>query len=325
MHQMLKEIQEIPAVLAAVLKIPQGISDLVKAIKQTKPKIVYIAGRGSSYHAALAGKYLFEAFLHIPVCILAPSVFIRYNGTLPFENNLTIVISQSGYSQELEDLLILANKNNGLTVSITNNSASALAKLASYPLPIMAGPEKAVPATKSYAASLTMLFVLLQELAGNLNWDWELLISEIEKILTKEDEYIHIASSLCKMTHGFVLGRGVNFPTALEVALKLQECAGVLAAGMGVVDFFHGPVAAVKESLPVLFISPVKEDKAAQMLVEKVKSQGGMFVPLPKTTILEELSPIVYAVEGQLLAYYLALAKNQNPDTPSGLSKVTRV
>ena len=322
---MLKEIKEIPGVLSCLFDDFREVCSLANLIKKTSPNIIYLAGRGSSYHAALVGKYIIETFINIPVCILAPSVFTRYNGTLPFRKSLTIAISQSGVSSELSELLNMVTKEGGKTVAITNYPGSHLANVAHYILPMKAGKEEAVPATKSYAASIALFFLLIDELTGKLHFKKENVPIKIEQLLKEESFYYEAAGMIKSAACGFIIGRGINFPTALETALKFQECGRILACGVGAVDFFHGPIASVRENIPVIVIPTLQKNRFLKNLTEKVKEKGGRFITLPHIHIKEELSPLVYAVEGQLLAYHVALLKGENPDSPQGLSKITQV
>lgn len=329
-HHMLNEIMEIPDILTNLLDTSSPINAVAAYLKRFKPNIIYLAGRGSSYHAAFVGKYLIETFWNIPACIIAPSILTRYNGNFSFSKTLTLAISQSGKCPEVTDIVNKAKKDRGYTVAITNYPRSELGKVVDAVLPINTGREKAVPATKSYVASLFVLYILIDILTGKLNLAKYHIAKKIESVLKQKELFSNLASSFKKAKSCFVVGRGINFPVALEIALKLQECAGILACGIGAIDFLHGPIAALNPEVPVILIpTPLKDasisDTTGQNLTRKIRKTGSSLFMFPALEILEELSPLVYAVYGQLLAYYLALEKRRNPDSPKGLSKVTYI
>lgn len=331
------EIKQQPEVIARSLETNwDRLAGLAEVLRQQPPRLVLFVGRGSSGHAALYGKYLLESLLGVPVAQASPSLWSLYGSTLPLRDALVIGISQSGASPDLVTVMAAARRQGARTLAITNAPQSPLAAAAEERLPLNAGVERSVPATKSFSASLA----LLAALAGHWRGDGGLLgaLKEIPSMiaatLATADPAIRTWARV-PWDRCLVLGRHYLHPIAAEAALKLREAAQVLALPYAVSEFFHGGLASVTPGMPVLLMagSGPTLDSALQAR-ERILEAGGhclfiadapqwrpdLLLPAPAR---EELLPLVAAVPGQMLALAMALRKGLNPDQPPGLSKVT--
>jgi len=311
------------------------------------PAFVFIAARGSSDNAATYARYLFESYTNLPVSLAAPSLFTLYKRPPNLKKAWVIGISQSGQSRDIVEVLREGRKQGAFTLALTSDTNSPLAKEAAEVIPLFAGLERSVAATKTYTAELTLMALLVAELADDngLRVGLERLPQAVKQALEVENqvkELVH-QDSYRQAAHSLVLGRGYNFPTALEIALKLKETAHVFAAPYSAADFLHGPFALADKSLPAILVGangPAIPGllELAHKLIErgveiisigddagllKLATPGGKALPLDLKGLPEALSPVVCVVPGQLLALHLALARGLNPDQPRGLKKIT--
>lgn len=344
MHNMLKEIKQQPKILFDLININLlKIGEIVKDLKDKKIRFVYLLGRGSSDNACTLGKYLIEYINGIPCGLVSPSIFSFYNAKLDLNNVLMIGVSQSGKTAEILEVLDKAKKYGAHTIGITNVFNSDISKVAHNTIYLYADEEKSVPATKTYTAQIVSFYILSFLLADKKNYIKHLkkIPSYVEKIIkTKEKEIKFIAPRFRFADTILVLGRGLNYSTALETSLKLKECCYIKSEAMSASDFLHGPIAMMKEDIPVIIYMP--EDPLIRHLtgvVKRLKEEFNSenyiissanylrryayhFISMP--SFYPIFSPILYIPVGQLLAYYISINKGINPDQPRGLKKVTQ-
>jgi glutamine---fructose-6-phosphate transaminase (isomerizing) len=337
--KMLKEIHEQPEVLARVLD--EGWTEVLAAARSLRERgfrFAMLAARGTSDNAALYAKYLFEVILGVPTALASPSAFTLYGSEMQLDDVLVIGISQSGESRDVLETVRRSGELGASTLSVTNGEASAMAGAADHHLYLRAGAEESVAATKTYTASLLVLYLLVEALRGEQTPSAgarELPAAAREVLGTgwEGTERYRYAD------HLVVTSRGYNFATAKEAALKLMETTYVVAEAFSAADLRHGPIAMIGQDFPVIAIVPpgrVREGMHA--LVETLWERGaevavicddgalarraGVSFEVP-CSCPEALSPVLYAMPPQILAHDLARLKRIDPDAPRGLSKVT--
>lgn len=342
MVQMWSEIMEHPQVLERCLNKNSNIlREIVRVIRSRNIDSICIAARGTSDHAAIYGKYVIELTTGIPVALAASSIFTIYNRSLSLKNSLVIGISQSGKAADVIEVLKGANTQGALTVGITNFPDSPLAQESSYHLCCEAGLEKSVAATKTFAAQMYLLALLAAEWSGDSSMLGELSVlpDKIPQVYSISDI---IKEKVCRyrfMNECFVLSRGVNYPIALEAALKIQETTYARAKAFATSDFQHGPIAMVERDIPVLIFAPEGPSfrDTAEMANKLKQNEIELIVVSNNREILEIgecsfaipqmdndiISPFYNVTVAQMFACQLALVKGLNPDNPRGLSKVT--
>ena len=259
-----------------------------------------------------------------------------------FDRALVIGISQSGASPDIVGVVAAARDQGAPTLAITNDPASALAAAADHVIELAAGPERAIAATKTYTTSLLAIARLSAALAGDRAADAQLagLPAAIDQALGSEAEVEAVATALAPSTRCVVLGRGFEYATAREWALKLKELAQVFADPYSAADFQHGPVALIEPGVPVLAVAPegrasadlvgllarLRSEVAADVFVlsdaAAIRAVASRAVALPQG-VPEWLQPIVSIVPAQLYAYHLTKAKGLDPEVPRNLTKVT--
>ncbi len=353
MSLMLAEIRQQPEILERTLRqeLP-GVEKLRKKLAARPPRYIMLAARGTSDNAAAFGRYLLEIGTGIPVSLAAPSVFTLYGvRKFDFREALVVAISQSGESTDINVVLEAAKEQGAVTVGITNEPDSALARLAEHVFLVRAGKEKSVAATKTYTGQLLTLYLLAYALgAPILLDDLRRLPGYAERALTLESRIAELAQRYRFMENAVVVGRGLNYANAFEFALKMMETCYVVAERFSSADFLHGPIAIVGAHFPAFLFAPpgvtwpsMKElmDKlspaGAEMFVisDKSNAEAGRFEGARGVTIpvalahkgalpVEVYTPIPYIVPAQLFAASLAREKGLDPDRPRGLSKVTR-
>jgi glutamine---fructose-6-phosphate transaminase (isomerizing) len=296
-------------------------------IRDAAPRGFVIAARGSSDNAALYAKYLFGARNRALVALAAPSLFTHYARPPRLEGQCAIGVSQSGESPDVIAVVEEARKQGCMTLAITNAKDSRLARAAELVLPMEAGPELSVPASKTYTASLLAMALISQALDPDPDFEAALATvpDAIARTLERDDELSVMVPALLG-PRAVVLGRGFNFSTAEEIALKLSETSYVLARAWSVADFEHGPIAIMEAGLPVLVVDGgglVASD--LESVRTRLEAKGCSVLHLFDVSGLpEELTPIPLAVLGQLLAHQVALARGFDPDKPRSIHKVTR-
>jgi glucosamine--fructose-6-phosphate aminotransferase (isomerizing) len=336
------EIREQPAVLERLLREQAGAARAIAAEwRRQAPPFVFIAARGSSDNAALYAKYLWGARNGTVVAMAPPSLFTLYGAPPRLAGALVVGISQSGRSPDIVSVLAEGRRQGALTLAITNDPASPLAAEAQLVLDTGTGPERSIAATKTYTAQLLAIAMLSTALAEDAAQAAELERAPalIEESLALDGAIASAAPVHRGMTQCAVLGRGYNFATAYEWALKLKEIAYVVAEPYSSADFRHGPMAIVDRDFPVLAVAPggaVFADVMAlvETLVRERRVQLVMLSDQPSALRLaqsplrlpaspEWLSPLVSAVAAQLFCYHLARARDIDPEAPRGLTKVT--
>lgn len=360
-HFMLKEIFEQPKsihdtmrgrllVNEGVIKMA-GIWDHVEKFKNAN-RIIIIAC-GTSWHAGLIGEYLIEEFARIPAEVEYASEF-RYRNPIITDKDVVIAISQSGETADTMAALKLAKEKGAFIYGICNVVDSSIARITDAGSYTHAGPEIGVASTKAFTAQLTILSLIALKLGkhnGNLgNAEFMSLISELDAIPKKIEEVLegtheltqHIAKDFIDATNFLYLGRGYNYPAALEGALKLKEISYIHAEGYPAAEMKHGPIALIDENMPIVIIAPkkghydkivsnVQEIKARKGKViavvnkgdQQVSSMADYVIEIPETS--ECFSPIVASVPLQLLAYYIAVYRGANVDQPRNLAKSVTV
>ncbi len=343
--QLLSEIDEQPAALARQLVDGAAAARAAAArIRAADPAFVTIAARGTSDNAARYAQYLLGARNGLAVGLAVPSLFTQYGAPPRLGRGLTIGISQSGQSPDVVEVVAEARRQGGATLAITNDAGSPLAAAADVHIPLAAGPERSIAATKTYTAELVaiaMLSVALDPDRGDgAATALAAVPDQVAAALAANRDLHEVALAFAGATRFVVLGRGFNYATAHEIALKMKETSYVLAEPYSVADLLHGPVAMIEYGFPVVLVAPsgVATDELGPMLDilrwrrartlaisdrDDVLARATAGLRLP-AGVPEWLSPVVAVVPGQLWARALAVAKELDPDQPRGLSKVTR-
>ena len=343
MTKMLDEIFQQPAVLGGIeSENKETLSALVEELNARKISHVLLAARGSSDHAAIYGKYLLGIYKGVVSGLAMPSVITSYNANPDMSQDLVVGISQSGKAADAIAVLEAANAQGAITVAITNNTQSPLAKTAKYHLYCNAGLEESVAATKTFTAQLYLLALLTAYWSAD-----EQLLDELRRLpesLKKSIDAINdlAAASVARyryMTEGFVLARGFCFPIAMEMALKTQETCYIKMQGHAISDFYHGPMAQVTAEVPVIVLAPSgKEFNNSEEIIEKIKNIGTQVLVITDDKTLakkndhsvllpaidsEPAAAFLYTVFAQCFAQSLSISKGLNPDAPRLLKKVT--
>lgn len=337
------EIHEQPEVLARLLDSQRGtVTAIGQALRARGVHGVFVAARGTSDNAGLYAKYLWGAWNGLPVALATPSLFTVYKRPPRIAHLLAVGISQSGQSPDIVGVIEEAERQGAPSLAITNAPGSPLALAAEASIDISAGTEEAVAATKTYTAQLmaiAMLSVALDQ--DEARWGALQRVPDLVKgVLDQEDRIAEQAQRYRFMDYCIVLGRGYNYATAFEWALKLKELSYVIADPYSSADFQHGPVAVLERGFPVLAVVPdgavfddalaflkhLVADRHVELLAISNRDEALALahtpVPLP-VDLPEWLSPIVAIVAGQLFCYHLTRAKGFDTESPRGLRKVT--
>lgn len=344
MHYMLKEILEQPKAIKRVIENNMEVSrDIKMKLKSRDIRFILFCARGSSDNACTFGKYFLEMTTGIPSGLVAPSLFSSYKAKFNLKNVLIFGVTQSGETPEILRVLDMAKKYGAYTVGITNNPRSTISKIAEDLVCLYAGEEKAVPATKTYTAQLSTFYLLGWSFVDNSEWIEkfiDVVPSTIQLIIQKYKSFIEEIAKTFKFVNSMiVLGRGLNYATALETSLKLKETCYIKSEALSASDFLHGPIAIMREKIPVLVYLPkdpvyehikgvverLKKEFDADMIIvsenNEIKNYTKNLLKVPKLDYV--FTPIVYIVLGQMLAYYTSITKGINPDSPKGLKKIT--
>ncbi|WP_409199913.1 glutamine--fructose-6-phosphate transaminase (isomerizing) [Methanobrevibacter sp. DSM 116169] len=339
---MLKEINEQADVVRNTLNEMDNIKKIVNDVKDNINRI-YFVSCGTSYHASLIGKYLIESLSNIPTQSILASEFKYCVNTLD-ENTLVIGISQSGETRDTINAIKLA-KSFSKTISIVNAPESLLSRNSDYIIYTQAEPEIAVAATKTYLSQLTCIYILAAYISKNNK-----LLSEISEVPNYIEEVLKNTLKIKEMStkykyadNLFFIGRGYAYPIALEGALKLKEITYIHAEGYAAGELKHGPLALIDHKFPVIAIVPPGEEHEKTMInINEIKSRGGDIISLGSTedndleiestdyyginpNVSEILSPLVYIIPLQILSYFIAIERGEDPDKPRNLSKTVTV
>ncbi len=328
------EIAEQPAVLDRLLKAEgAAIQDAAAEIVRRRPRYVVIAARGSSDNAARYAQHVLGRFCGLTVALASPSLHTLYDAPLRYVDALVIGISQSGSSPDIVTVVEEARRQGAITIAITNDPKSPMARAAARTIALHAGAEESVAATKTYTASLGAIAALAAAICGEASLTGELhtMPKALERQIAVSADGIHAAVAAADGWQRLaVVGRGANYGTAFEAALKIKELAGVAAEPYSPADFMHGPIAVVGPGFPVLSIAaPGPALGVMQELADAVRTRGGALTVIGEGGLElvetpEWLSPLVAVVPAQLLAVGLAERLGIDVDRPFGLSKITR-
>jgi glucosamine--fructose-6-phosphate aminotransferase (isomerizing) len=325
------EIAEQPAAVARLLADADGaIAAAVAEIRRRSPRYAVIAARGSSDNAARYAQHVLGRLCGLPVALATPSLHTVYDAPMRYTDGLVLGISQSGASPDVAAVLTAARAQGCVTVAITNDPGSPMAAAATHVIALHAGAEESVAATKTYTTSLAAAAALAAGIAGDAGKTRELAAvpGALHRQLARTGGIDAVADAAAEWTRLAVIGRGANYATAFEAALKIKELVGVAAEPASPADFLHGPVAMLDPGFPVLAIAPSGSallDEVLEAARERdadvtVIGAGGLAVePVP-----EWLSPLCAVIPAQLLAVGAAERRGLDVDRPIGLQKVTR-
>jgi len=358
-HFMLKEIHEQPDSLRNAMRgrllVNEGTAKLggLESVmdKLDKAGRLIITACGTSWHAALAGKYIIEQLARIPVEVDYASEF-RYRNPIIQSNDVVFVVSQSGETADTFGALKEAKSRGATVLGIVNVVGSSIARETEAGVYIHAGPEIGVASTKAFTSQIAVLSLvgLLLARRRGLSRDHGRLLAEdlaslpekVQRVLQLTDQIQSIVKEFSGVRNFLYLGRGSNFPTALEGALKLKEISYIHAEGYPAAEMKHGPIALIDENMPVVFIVP-KDALYEKVLnnIQEVRARRGRIIAVVNEddTKVEELAefvirvprtysyfgPIVNSIPLQLLAYYMAIARGCNVDQPRNLAKSVTV
>ncbi|MHA6625290.1 SIS domain-containing protein [Pseudonocardia sichuanensis] len=338
---MAAEIAEQPVVWRRLLAEggAAGIDDAAALIRGRRPRAVLFVARGTSDHAALYAKYLVEIRHGLPAGLVSPSTMTAYGARPDLHDVLMIGISQSGGSPDLVRSLEVARAQGALTVAVTNDRASALARAAHAHVDVLAGPERSVAATKSYTAQLLALYLLLERVREVDGRAAAAPLPDLgDALLARRGEVTELAQRYRFAQRMLTTARGYSYPTAREAALKLMETSYVSAQAFSGADLLHGPLALVDPQVPVFAVVADGVGGAAMgdvlpRLAERnadvccVGHRGAVAGAAVGFTLPEgapeELSPLLEILPFQLLALDVAVGRGGDPDAPRGLSKIT--
>lgn len=335
------EIAQQPAVLNNLLDEGwTAVRTAARAIQSFNPRYACIAARGTSSHAARYAQYLFGSVLRLPVMLAAPSLHTIYESPPDLSHALVIGISQSGQAEDVGAALRDANQQGALTLAMTNFEDSPLAATAQHHLPLLAGPELSVAATKTYTAQLTVIAMLTALLADN-----DAMREELTNLPRLAAETLDLSAGIADWAEHYramdrlvVLGRGYHLATAYEISLKVKELTYIASEGYSEADFRHGPIAVIQPGYPVILVAPpgrtfagmaamgekLTELQAETLIISSdsdLRRRGAQAMPIPPAP--EWLAPAVSVMPGQIFAMEQARARGLNIDKPRGLSKVT--
>jgi glucosamine--fructose-6-phosphate aminotransferase (isomerizing) len=340
------EILEQPAVVAGLLETGRAPLERCAArVRAHGVRRVIIAARGTSDHAALYALYAFGVRNRLSVALAAPSIVSLYGVAPDMADALVIGISQSGASPDVVGVITAAREQGAVTLAITNDPASALADAAEHVVDLGAGPERSVAATKTYTAEVFAVALLSTALASDTPSDagyreLAAVPGAITAALASERDAERIAAATAGMTRCVVVGRGYEYATAREWALKLKELAGIVAEPYSSADFEHGPRALLEPGFPLLAVAPsgVTAAELGRLIRSAAADQGAEVVAIsddPATraaarrslavpaAVAEWLMPLVTIVPAQLHAYHVTLAMGRDPERPPHIRKVT--
>ena len=359
-HFMLKEIFEQPTSILNTIRGRLFVSNAQIRMagldkiseKLEKANRILIIGCGTSWHAGLVGEYIIEDLARLPVEVEYASEF-RYRNPIISSDDIVIAISQSGETADTLAAIKMAKEAGACVFGICNVVGSSIARESHAGAFTHAGPEIGVASTKAFTAQVTVLAMIALYLGrgnGNLSKDKfqeiakeiELIPAKILSMLDLDDKIQTIAKSLYKSNNALFLGRGFNFPVALEGALKLKEISYIHAEGYPAAEMKHGPIALIDENMPVIVVAPrgdmfkklvsnIQEVKARKGIVisitgygeSEVKSLSDGVIEIPET--LDCLTPLLTTIPLQLLSYHVAVQRDCNVDQPRNLAKSVTV
>ncbi|WP_353944653.1 SIS domain-containing protein [Streptomyces sp. HUAS MG91] len=338
---MAREIREQPDVLRRLLGTgAERIQEVARQVAARSPRFVLLTARGTSDNAALYAKYLLEIRLGLPCGLASMSTTTAYGARPDLRDVLVITVSQSGGSPDLVASTKAAREAGAITLAVTNNPDSPLAAVSEHHIDIMARPEKALPATKTYTASLLALYLFVEGLRGADGSAVAAVLPDLAaELLTRQDEVRVLASRYRFAERMVITSRGYGYPTAKEAALKLMETSYIPALSYSGADLLHGPLAMVDNISPVIaVVTDGRGGVALQPVLDRLRGRGADLMVvgpeaqvarasagfvLPTAGVAEEVQPVLEILPLQLLAYEVTIARGQDPDAPRALAKVT--
>jgi glutamine---fructose-6-phosphate transaminase (isomerizing) len=347
--KMLAEIREQPAALIRTLAAcAKTAEELRRRFEKQRPKLVVIVARGTSDNAAITGRYLIEITTGIPVSLAAPSILTLYGAKIDYRDALVVGISQSGESTDTNALVAEARRSGAITVGVTNEASSALAKIAEFLLPCRAGKEKSIAATKTYTAQLLAMYLLSYALGGLIRSDELARLPQwVERVLKLESRIAEAADRYRFMDRTVTVARGLNYGNAVEFGLKLMETCYVTTERFSAADLMHGPIAIVEDSFPAFVFAPggvtwqsirsvverLNQLKGDTLVITDARDSETRSLPArfirvpagfnPRGPVRDLYTPIPFIVPAQLFAAHLSVQKGLDPDRPRALKKVT--
>jgi glucosamine--fructose-6-phosphate aminotransferase (isomerizing) len=320
------ETAEAPEVVERMLRDnEQALTDIGRLYRDRRPSHIITCARGSSDHAASYFKYLLEIVLEVPCCSVGASVVSIYAARLKLRDTLLVTISQSGRSPDILAVQAEARRAGVPTIAITNDPLAPLAKDADVCLPLYAGPELSVAATKTFIASAALAAAIIAkcDTAHRLSRAIDRLPEDLAR--ANDLRWPNVEDTLAVARSLFVLGRGPSLPMAQEAALKLKETCAVHAEAFSAAEVMHGPMELVEETFPILVFAP--NDAAlptTTLTVRRLKDAGAVILqPAFRKTLHSTLDPISMIQSFYGSVERIARTRGRNPDTPKMLKKVT--
>jgi len=335
------ELEEQPAALERLIdRQAENAREIAKIFARDDVLYVLIASRGSSSNVARYAQYLLGRSHRVPVMFATPSLYTIYEQPPRLEGAVVVGISQSGASPDVSSVLAEARRQGRPTIALTNVADSPLARVADAVLPLEAGEEHAVAATKTYLNSLGAIALLFAA------WDGPVAESELARMPELVREQIALSLETAPPLHEYedivgatVVARGVNYGTAFEIALKIRELSGLVVEAYSPADLMHGPIAAIRPGWPVIVVAPTGPARpSVEGLVLPLRERGARIIAVSDVEAVlrraqtrlplvprvpEWLSPLTAVVPGQLTALRLARLRGLDVDQPAGLKKVT--
>ena len=347
-HFMLKEIFEQPdALTRTIMMVPKQLKGVIPLLRNASE--IYIIAAGTSYYASLYGQYLFAKY-GIKTTSVISSEFISIAGNLVDKDTVILAVSQSGETFDTLNAVKYAKQRGAKIIGLVNVIESSLMRMSHRPIVMGAGPEIGVAATKTFLCQVASLALILTEYLKNEGKNHEEMLNELKDSPQKLKEFLPIADRIARdlaqkikdVQSAFYLGRGLGFPIALEGALKMKEIAYIHAESYPAGESKHGPIALVEKNFPVIevvlkdenydnMVTSIEEMKSRNGFIislhekgdEKIRSISNVSIQIPHIHI--DISPILYIVPLQLLAYHTSVLRGHNPDRPRNLAKSVTV
>lgn len=323
---MAREAAEAPQAVARMLRANEdALKGVRELLQRCQPSHVLTCARGSSDHAASYFKYLAETILGVPCCSIGASTVSIYGARLRLRDTVVMTISQSGRSPDILAFQEEARRSGVPTIAITNDLSAPLAHSADICLPLCAGPELSVAATKTFITSAVLMAAIVAMCDGGEGLSEAIVRLPEDLAAANEVRWAHAEEAIAAATSLYVLGRGPSLPIAQEAALKLKETSGLHAEAFSAAEVMHGPMELVREGFPVLVFAP--NDLALQTTRaagERLKEAGALILqPMLRETLHPALDPISMIQSFYLSAERIARMRGRDPDKPRLLKKVT--
>jgi len=334
---MASEIAETPKVFKSILDHMDTFNSVKNVLVEEEIQAVLILARGTSDNAAHYLKYLIETQIGLPVGLTSPSSVTVYESKLKYSKTLVVAISQSGQSPDLVKFATAAREANAYIIAITNDESSPLAKVSHNHFSLLAGPELAVAATKSYNAQLLISYLLVATWTDTIVNAGQ-IISEAIRVAGTADLVSNAVAAVSREKELVILGRGFAYPNAREAALKIQETCKISVQGLSTADYLHGPISALTSDTQVFIVAPahmpassiteattkIRTTSSRIFWIGNGGTPEGTDIVLAGSNCDDEItSTLVDAMVLQRFALEFSVASGYDPDSPAGLSKVT--